>query len=92
MRRILGAAARLADSPFVALLLSAAYPAVFLFALNWYAFSAEKIVFTLLITAVAAMTAYLLIRLSVRSVFACLRALPVPARYTDRKTAISLLH
>ena len=49
MRRILGAAARLADSPFVALLLSAAYPAVFLFALNWYAFSAEKIVFTLLI-------------------------------------------
>jgi hypothetical protein len=79
MSRTFAAVGRLADMPFIALLLSAIYPAVFLLSLNWYALSSEKIVVVLLTPIVAALAIYLCIRLVVWISFASLRALGGPA-------------
>ena len=77
--------------PFVALLLSAVYPAVFLLSLNWYALRAEKMAFVILIPVVVAVTAYLLIRFAVWSLFACVRALGGSRKYAEWKTSAGLL-
>ena len=90
-RLALGAAARLADKPLVALLLSAVYPAVFLLSLNWYALRTEKIVFVLLIAALAALTAYLFIRFAVWALFACLPVLRRSGKYVERESAATRL-
>jgi hypothetical protein len=90
--RISGAALRLAESPFFALLLSAIYPAVFLLSLNWYSLKTDKIVFALFAPAIAAMIAYLLARVVVWSVFAGLRPLLAPGKRAElRSFAVVLL-
>jgi hypothetical protein len=89
--RALRAAGRVANMPFVALLLSAVYPAVFLLSLNWYALRAERMAFVILTPVVVAVTAYLLIRFAVWSLFACVRALGGSSKYAEWKTSASLL-
>jgi hypothetical protein len=88
--RALRAAGRLAGMPFVALLLSTVYPAVFLLSLNWYALRAERMAFVILTPVAVAVTAYLLIRFAVWSLFACVRALRGPSKYSEWKTSVSL--
>ena len=73
--RVLRAAGRVANMPFVAVLLSAVYPAVFLLSLNWYALRAEKMAFVILTPAAVAVTSYLFVRIAVWSLFTCVRAL-----------------
>jgi hypothetical protein len=81
-------ARRMADSPFVALILSATYPAIFLLSLNWYAFSTEKIVFVLLAPLVASVTAYAVITLIVWALFAGFPALE-PGNKGERRDAVT---
>lgn len=85
--RFLGAATRMADTSFFALLLSASYPAVFLLSLNWYAFTTEKIVFVIAVSVLAAVTAYALIK---GAVWALLAAFPA-SRHPDRSERDSKL-
>jgi hypothetical protein len=92
-RHLLGSDTRLADAPFVALMLSAVYPAVFLLSLNWYALTTEKIVFVLLAPAGTAVAMYLFIRFAAWALFACLHASRVErqSRYVGWKPAVTLL-
>ena len=84
-------AVRLADKPFVALLLSAVYPAVFLLSLNWYALRAEKMAFVILTPVVVGIIAYLLIRLAVWSLSACSGALAGSSKNAEWTTSATLL-
>ena len=89
--RTFAAVGRLADMPFIALLLSAIYPPVFLLSLNWYALNSEKIAFVLLTPIVAALALYLCIRLVVWISFVPLRALVRPAGSIEWESATSAL-
>jgi hypothetical protein len=89
LRPALSAFIRLAENPFIALFLSAVYPAVFLLSLNWYQLTNEKIALILLLPSMLALTVYLLIRATIRL---CFHAQREPRKHSlSRSDAIPLM-